>query len=348
MSNHTVRAQKAAGERGQFGELPHQANTVELEPALASRTPVEIDTRLSELYQKRLRTQDSIAARRTDQHYMVGDSRLGYSGTRWGMTWNEVVEKTNAIVSGQHPSYRRDTIASNMNEITALETELNHIRGQESTLEDEFVRRGGWTRAFLVTNGNGHVHSSMYCSTCNRNGAATRFGWMTQFSGADEGDIVAAAGWRACTRCYPSAPIGDESTLPTSMFTDDELAAAKAREERAQAKAIRDAVRIEKALTADGSEFVVPTGVATASGRRPTTSFKTERAATSWAVEQIAMRKWWYTNPHSKLAADLLVRDEAVGQIVAAIAVKYGRDPGEVRAELDAKAAAQAKRNRWI
>jgi hypothetical protein len=33
-------------------------------------------------------------------------------------------------------------------------------------LHEEFVRRGGWTRAFLVTNTGGHVHRTMDCRTC--------------------------------------------------------------------------------------------------------------------------------------------------------------------------------------
>lgn len=55
---------------------------------------------------------------------------------------------------------------------------------------------------------------------------------MTQYSGADEGTIVQDAGHRACTTCYPSAPIGDSRSLPTKMFTPEELASQKERAEK--------------------------------------------------------------------------------------------------------------------
>src|SRR5699024_1181900 len=74
--------------------------------------------------------------------------------------------------------------------------------------------RGGWNRAFLVAGAGGHVHSSTDCSTCR---PTTQYAWMTNYSGADEDTIVSDAGYRACTVCYPSAPVGDERSMPTEM-----------------------------------------------------------------------------------------------------------------------------------
>ena len=71
----------------------------------------------------------------------------------------------------------------------------------QAPLHAEFARRGGWTRAFLVVGGDGHVHSSMDCSTCNRGVEPTRFQWMVEFSGTTEAEVVAAAGWRATVTC---------------------------------------------------------------------------------------------------------------------------------------------------
>jgi hypothetical protein len=111
-----------------------------------------------------------------------------------------------------------------------------------------------WTRAFLVINANGHVHSSMECSTCFD---TTRYNWLIQYSNDDETTIVADAGQDACTICYPSAP-AETLNRPSRIVTADKIA-------KAQAKADRDAKRqakIEKAKasapTASGDPLKVP------------------------------------------------------------------------------------------
>src|SRR5699024_12010413 len=92
-------------------------------------------------------------------------------------------------------------------------------RGQVGGLGEAFRLRGGWNRAFLVAGANGHVHSSTSCSTCH---PTTQYAWMTDYSGADEDTIVADAGYRACTVCYPSAPVGDERSLPPKILSRSE------------------------------------------------------------------------------------------------------------------------------
>ncbi len=65
------------------------------------------------------------------------------------------------------------------------------LAAEEEPLHDEHSRRP-WSRFFLVT--GGHIHSSMYCSTCNRNGKATAFSWLPDLSGLTEEEAVAAHG----------------------------------------------------------------------------------------------------------------------------------------------------------
>ena len=91
---------------------------------------------------------------------------------------------------------------------------MERAREQVDGLDEAFRIRGGWNRAFLVAGAGGHVHSSTDCSTCR---PTTQYAWMTNSSGADEDTIVSDAGYRACTVCYPSAPVGDERSLPTEM-----------------------------------------------------------------------------------------------------------------------------------
>ena len=62
----------------------------------------------------------------------------------------------------------------------------------------------------------------------------TSFWWATEYSGKTEAEIVADAGERACTICYPSAPVGVKGT---KFFTPDEVEAAAEAEERKQLRA---------------------------------------------------------------------------------------------------------------
>lgn len=194
-------------------------------------------------------------------------------------------------------------------------------------LTAEYARRGGWTRAFLVLNTGGHVHRSQACSTTF---VTTKWGWLTQLSGKDEAEIVEAAGSDACTVCYPSAPV-DALRRARSVFHTSEEEAQKARAERDAAKAERLAKKIANGLTADGSELVVETNWL---GRPRTERFKTERAATTWAVGILADRHW--RNVEDELGG--------VMQVVQAIAAKHDSYPDHVWAELEKKAAAKVKR----
>ncbi len=67
----------------------------------------------------------------------------------------------------------------------------------------EWERRGGWSRALLVTNADGHIHSSTACPTLR---PSTLIAWLPELSGATEEQIIAHAGHMACTVCYPDAP----------------------------------------------------------------------------------------------------------------------------------------------
>ena len=92
----------------------------------------------------------------------------------------------------------------------------------------EIYKNDPWTRAFLVINSNGHVHSSMGCSTCFD---TTRYTWLVQYSNDDEATIVSDAGQDACTVCYPSAP-ADVLNRPSRIVTADKVAKAQAKAER--------------------------------------------------------------------------------------------------------------------
>ena len=102
-----------------------------------------------------------------------------------------------------------------------LEPQINEVLAEMAPLEARYT---GWTRAFVVP--EGHVHSSMNCSTCR---ATTEFGWVTSMSGKTEAEIIEAAGSRACTVCYPNAPVDAPAGR---IFHATEIAADQARQER--------------------------------------------------------------------------------------------------------------------
>lgn len=110
-----------------------------------------------------------------------------------------------------------------------------------------------WTRAFLVINSNGHVHSSMTCNTCFD---STRYTWLVQYSNDDEATIVSDAGETACTICYPSAP-ADVLNRPSVIVTADKIAKAKAKAERDAKREAKIAKAKASAPTASGDPLVI-------------------------------------------------------------------------------------------
>jgi hypothetical protein len=98
----------------------------------------------------------------------------------------------------------------------------------------------GWSRFFLVTNANGHIHKSMHCTTCQP--GKTRFAWLPQLSGLEEKDAVEDQGERLCTVCFPDAP---------SSWTDAKGYYARVSKEAREAKqAERQGKKDEKAARA--------------------------------------------------------------------------------------------------
>ena len=166
-------------------------------------TPVEIDTKLAEIYGRR----HNLAMRR---HSLLAAAKTAFRENR-----------------------RIELLA----QAEALLAQIAEIDIEKLPLEAQYT---GWTRAFVVP--EGHVHSSMNCSTCY---PTTVFGWVTELSDHTEAEIIEAAGSRACTVCYPSAPVDAPAGR---IFHETEIAAQAAREERAAKKAAADAKKAANAV----------------------------------------------------------------------------------------------------
>lgn len=212
--------------------------------------------------------------------------------------------------------------------------EANEIRIRIANLNAIYLQHK-WTRAYLVTNSNGHVHKNQNCSTCF---ASTNYLWLTQYSGSPEEDIVSDAGQDACTVCYPSAP-AEVLNRPSVIVTQEKLEKEARKAERAEAKKVREAKRIASAPTVDGSELLVSDGWKKQNGDFRVEELKTERTARIWYVDKAENLALYDTKPEDEVA----VIKESLEKILSALAGKHGVSVDDVRADLDKKVAKRVK-----
>ena len=211
-----------------------------------------------------------------------------------------------------------------------LLVERARIDAELAAIEAEFRSRGGWTRAYVVP--GGHAHTSTACSTCY---PTTRFALVPRMSGMDEAEVVEAAGERACTVCFPSAPV-DVLRRPTTLYSPEEVAE---REARATAKAEREATRNAKAITTpEGAPLKDSHGFTVKTER--TAEIEAVAALTNTAVYRAFRASRGDEGGHPSESEWLAYVDRAV----LALAHKRGQSAEEVRKVIEAKAAAKTKR----
>lgn len=206
---------------------------------LTKKEPTYIDEKLSAIYEERYRAlmeeDNALQAKKRAEKNLArysGDNVSAYD-----------LKYSVPTLTKQVETYEK--------KIAEAQAKQEIARDKMQPYEDEYNRRGGWHRAFFVANGNGHVHSSMGCSTCY---PTTRFQWLTGYSGKEENEIVGDAGERACTVCYSSAPV--ELRNQPSKINDPEKEAARL--ERANKKALKDAAAELKGISnPDGSPLIV-------------------------------------------------------------------------------------------
>jgi len=76
-----------------------------------------------------------------------------------------------------------------------------------------------WSRYWLVTSSDGHVHRSRHCHTCNKGRQATGFALTPSLSGQSDSEAVAALGPALCSACFPEAPVEsrEQATIPARL-----------------------------------------------------------------------------------------------------------------------------------
>ena len=272
---------------------------------ITTATPREIDTALAEIY-----------------------GRIGEK--QWEIQNIDIaIQEAQTSLNPNYRFFREHEVERNAKRLAKLEAKLvetvlamNVIRKETVPFDEEFDRRGGWTRAWLVDNTGGHVHNTMSCSTCF---PTTRFGWLPEWSGRDEAEIIDAAGCGACTVCYPNAPVDKPMTI--------ELADKKAaRLDREAAKAERDAKKAAKAIGPLNVYCSIYNSIEPIKTLAAARAYLTEHFCSEFAPEG----QWYKPKP----ADDLNL-------VLTAVAQKESKEVEEVIAEALKRAKSRIKREGW-
>lgn len=256
------------------------------------KTPVEIDSKLAELYYGKYDLENEIANLR---------SRIEMYAER------EYYASSKAQVESK------------------LEKVLEDYKVLLASVLILNKKYTGWSRAFLVSNSNGHIHASQDCSTCF---PSTRYIWLTDLSGQDRLEIAGLAGEKACSVCYPDAP----SEYFARKCQLEDPAVVKAREERAVAKAEREEKRIAVGISnPDGSNLLVRNWWDSLGYKE---NLKTERTARIWVKNHLVALsdvKEWQKEKFESVRPD-------IEKVLIAIAHKKNQSVEFVRAEIQKKA----------
>lgn len=204
---------------------------------LTTATPREIDTALAAIYVEIYKQQAVTNSRwNTVEHTVKSYLGLKYYDHPSTKQTEETLAELHEV---QPDDYRGQQVIAAFARYEQALSDLLNLRMSTQPYDEEYSRRP-WTRAWLVNNTSGHVHNTMSCSTCF---PTTEFVWLPEMSDQPEAEIVEEAGERACTVCYPSAPV-DVLKRKTRLFTPDEKKAQAAREERAAKREAKDAAKI--------------------------------------------------------------------------------------------------------
>jgi hypothetical protein len=193
-----------------------------------SSLPFDTDTELAKLHGEVQYEMQKITWAEDAIHRLAGDKRDRYTRTPvWAMPTAECIEIVLAAASryADLPAYDapdRDEAVAAWDSPVPLHDARRGIeqvekRSAAMTAAQKLYERIAelnavweehrWSRFFLVTSSAGHVHSSMWCSTCR---PTTAYGWKPELSGKSEAEAVKALGPALCSVCFPSAPVAHQ------------------------------------------------------------------------------------------------------------------------------------------
>jgi hypothetical protein len=207
--------------------------------------------------------------------------------------------------------------------IPEAEREAAEIEAKCAPYRAEWDKRHGWQRWLRVTNGNGHVHVNMNCTTCF---VDTRWGLVPDLSGLNAKEMVEAVGEMACTVCFPWAPATKGWARTVAEREDikraNQLAKSRKTAEK-EAKAIQDV---------DGGRLKDQSG------------YQIETLNAAWRELTGAID--WVDSPIDANNTYLPKYKEFIERVIPAIAKKTGKSVDEVRAEATRKVAERRKREK--
>lgn len=193
-----------------------------------TRHEAEVDEALSSLWEREQGALDDIRRGRLSLHHRMGELPVRTAWGRHGSeTWPTSDIEVEALAREKLALARTEvlgfpwSVASSdgsgriilchrgtdteyaVARIDLAKATLRAVRSEAEPLEADYATHR-WSRFFLVTNTNGHIHESMHCRTTF---PTTRWSWLPALSGLTEADAVAAHGPRLCSVCFPTAPV---------------------------------------------------------------------------------------------------------------------------------------------
>jgi len=242
---------------------------------------------------------------------------------RWNLVSKQLTEIDTLEFYKKHYPNNQESINKCEKEIASLNVLIKEVNAAIKSLDDIY-NQDPWTRAFLVINSNGHVHSSLNCSTCF---PTTRYTWLVQYSNDDEATIVEDAGQDACTICYPSAP-AETLNRPSRIVTADKIAKAQAKAERDAKHEAKLAKEKADAPTASGEFLYFKDG-------KYTEVIRTERTAVSewnnlqYKINSEVVTHYYNGEPHTEESIqhqkDLILKAQDKADIICqSLAEKHG------------------------
>lgn len=174
---------------------------------LSEQSPVQIDAKLAELVEAANAVERNLDHAVSWLHTVLGERKVHLSRGRsaWPTSHAtvEAAVRKLAIEGSEGAPYKQREAAEAIAKLDRYRAALVAAKAAQDPYHDEYDRRP-WSRFFLVTSSDGHIHSSLQCSTCR---PTTGYKWLPDLSGKTEADAVAAEGTRLCSVCFPSAPV---------------------------------------------------------------------------------------------------------------------------------------------
>jgi hypothetical protein len=222
------RQPKGTDTGGQFAADVNPESTVVLDddrvPTI--RHEVAVDTSIASAYGEVVKKANRVDASVTQLRYMIPNSMrthdrayMRVDGEYKAANAERLRTMFEAGEIGPKEGYNHDVYAREFVKYDERKAELDVAQEDYREKNKQYE---GWSRFFLVP--GGHIHSSLNCSTCNKEGKSTNFGWLPDLSGLTEEDAVREHGAILCTVCYPSAPVEY-----TNQFDLDKAAKAENR-----------------------------------------------------------------------------------------------------------------------